>query len=239
MEIMEIISDAIHYPLNHIKELGIYIILCIVLAFILVFTLGGLVIGTNADSSAATGIVGIIGFILILIVSCLIEGYGLDIVKLGIERSEAAPGIDITRQVVNGIKYLILGFVYLIIPFIIMLILSMINDTLGAIVGLILFVIFGVALFMGACRLANTESLGEALNIGESIQDLKRAGIVKVFAVIILVVIIGAILSYIAGLFTNMGDIGAIISGILSAIVGAYTFFFQNRAIGLLYSDIA
>ena len=238
MEIGEIISDAIRYPLNNMKSLLIYIVIMFVMALIIIFTGIGLVAGQETNQVLASGIIGIIGLILIIIIALLVDGYGLDIVKLGIDKSDAAPEIDIGRQVIAGLKYLIVGIVYIIIPFIVMLLLSSINDTLGAIVGVILFIIFGLALLMGQCRLANTGSLGEALNIGAAINDLKSIGIFKVLVVIIIVGIIALILNWIAGLFGGMGDIGSFISAILSAIVGAYTFFFGNRATGLLYSDL-
>ena len=237
MEIGEIIGDAIRYPLNHTKSLLIYIVIMCVIALIAIFTGVGLVAGQETNQVLASGIIGIIGLLLIIIIALLVDGYGLDIVKLGIEKSDAAPEIDIGRQVIAGLKYLIVGIVYIIIPFIVMLLLSAINDTLGLIVGVILFIIFGLALLMGQCRLANTGSLGEALNIPEAIKDLQAIGIFKVLIVIIIVGIIALILNFIAGIFSGMGDIGSFISAILSAIVSAYTFFFSNRATGLLYSD--
>ena len=238
MEIGEIIGDAIRYPLNHTKSLLIYIVIMFVIALIAIFTGVGLVAGQETNQVLASGIIGIIGLLLIIIIALLVDGYGLDIVKLGIEKSDAAPEIDIGRQVIAGLKYLIVGIVYIIIPFIVMLLLSAINDTLGLIVGVILFIIFGLALLMGQCRLANTGSLGEALNIPEAIKDLQAIGIFKVLIVIIIVGIIALILNFIAGIFSGMGDIGSFISAILSAIVGAYTFFFGHRATGLLYSDL-
>ena len=238
MEIGEIISDAIRYPLNHTKSLLIYIVMMFIIVLIAIFTGVGLVAGQETNQLLASGIIGIIGLILIIIIALLVDGYGLDIVKLGIDKSDAAPEIDIGRQVIAGLKYLIVGIVYFIIPLIVMGLLSSINETLGLIVGLILFIIFGLALIMGECRLANTGSLGEALNIGAAINDLKSIGIFKVLVVIIIVGIIALILNLIAGLFGGMGDIGSFISAILSAIVGAYTFFFGNRATGLLYSDL-
>ena len=237
MEIMEIITEAINYPLNHMKELGIYIAIMFVISLIMLLTLGVAVIGASMDSAAAVGISGIIGIILILLIALLVEGYGLDIIKLSIERSDDAPSIDIPRQIINGCKYIIMAVVYLIIPIIIMAILGAINDTLGLIVGVILFIIFGLALFMGACRLAETESLGYALNVKEAINDIMSVGIVKLLVILIIIIAIGSVLSLIAGLFSGHGTIGDIISVIISALVSAYMFFFQNRAIGLLYSD--
>ena len=238
MEIGEIIGDAVRYPLNHTKSLLIYIVIMFIIALIAIFTGIGLAAGQETNQLFASGIIGFIGLLLIIIIGLFVSGYGLDIVKLGTERSEAAPEIDIGRQAILGLKNIIVGFVYCIIPLIVMLLLGYINNTLAVIVGLILFIVFGLALLMGECRLANTESLGEALNIPEAIKDLQTIGIFKVLIVIILICIIGLILNFIAGIFSGMGDIGSFISAILSAIVGAYTFFFGNRATGLLYSDL-
>lgn len=237
MEIMEIITEAINYPLNHMKELGIYIGIMFVISLIMLLTLGAAVIGASINSVATVGISGIIGIILVLLIALLVEGYALDIVKLSIDRSDDAPSIDIARQVINGCKYIIMSLVYLIIPIIIMAILGAINDTLGIIVGVILLIIFGLALLMGACRLAETESLGYALNVKEAINDIMSVGVVKLLVILIVIFVIGAILNIIAGLFAGHGTIGDILSAIISAVITAYMFFFQNRAIGLLYSD--
>ena len=130
-----------------------------------------------------------------------------------------------------------MSIVYLIIPIIIMAILGAINDTLGLIVDIILFIVFGLALFMGACRLAETESLGYALNVKEAINDIMSVGIVKILVILIVIFVIGAILNIITGLFSGHGTIGDILTLIIAAVVSAYMFFFRNRAIGLLYSD--
>ncbi len=213
MEIMEIIMDAINYPLNHMKELGIYIGIMFVIFLILLLTIGGVAVGASFDSVATVGIVGIIGIVLVLLICLLVEGYGLDVVKLGIERSDDAPSIDIARQVINGCKYIIMSIVYLIIPIIIMAILGAINDTLGLIVG------------------------GYALNVKEAINDIMSVGIVKILVILIVIFVIGAILNIITGLFSGHGTIGDILTLIIAAVVSAYMFFFRNRAIGLLYSD--
>ena len=237
MEIGEIIGDAVRYPLNHTKSLLIYIMIMFIIALIAVFTGVGLIAGQETNQFLASGIIGIIGLLLIIIIGLFIYGYGLDIIKLGIERSEAAPEIDIGRQAISGLKYLILAFIYCIIPVIIMVLLGYINNTLALIVGLILFIIFGLTLVMAEGRLADTGSLGHALNIPEAINDLQTVGIVKTILVIIIVGIIYFILSLIPGIFSGMGDIGSIIGALLSAIISAYLFFFSQRATGLLYSD--
>ena len=236
MEISEIISDAIRYPANNVKAMLIYIVLGIVAALVIGFTIGG--VALTADNVMAAGGIGLIGFIIALLIYLLISGYCLDIIKIGIDKADDAPEIDISRQIINGIKYIILAIVYLIIPFIVMILLTQLNQTLGAIVGIILFIVFGFALLMGVCRLAKTESLGDALNIPEAIKDITKVGIVKILAIIIVFFIISLIVSFIAGIFVNLGDIGTFLGALIQGILNVYLLFFYNRAVGLAYSDI-
>ena len=235
MEIMEIIQDAAMYPINNVKALVIYVALMIVAVLALVFTGVGFFGASEATGIAADGlgILGIIGIIIALAIFILIAGYMLDVIKIATNREYGAPEIDPKRQIINGLKLIVLAFIYMIIPIIIMAILGAINQYL-TIIGLIIFLVFAVLLLIAQCRLAKTESLGEALNFGEVIGDIKEIGIVKVVLVLILVGIIGYILTLIAG---GIGQFSEIIGSILTAIFSIYVTFFENRAYGLLYSD--
>ena len=236
MEIGEIISDAAMYPINNVKALVIYGVLGIVAFLALIITGVGLIGAGEATGllSGGLGILGIVGIIIAIAIFALIVGYMLDVVKIAINREDSAPEIDPVRQIINGIKLFILAIIYMIIPIIIMVILSAINETLGLILGFILLIVFDILLVIAQCRFAKTESLGEALNIGEVINDLKEIGIVKVLAIIIIIGIISYVLSAIA---TGIGNFSEIIGAILYGIVTIYTTFLQSRAYGLLYSD--
>lgn len=219
---------------NNIKALVIYVVLCIVAFFALIITGVGIGIVATTDSVALAGGLGIIGIIIAFAVLLLIAGYILDVIKIAINREDGAPEIDPVRQIINGAKLVVVSFVYMIIPIILMAILAAINEYL-AIVGIIIFIFFALALMMGQCRLAKTESLGYALNIGEALKDISEIGIVKVLLVIIIVGIIGVVLSLIG---SSIAQYSEIIGGILTSIFSVYIAFFQNRAYGLLYSDI-
>lgn len=118
------------------------------------------------------------------------------------------------------------------------------KDVMGNLVGslsitlliaLVLFIIFSFFHYMANARLANTDSLGEALNIPEAFKDLSRIGYGKVIATVILMVIIVSaitgILSFVYGKIPMLS--------ILNIIVTPFLMFALNRANGLLYSDIA
>lgn len=87
----------------------------------------------------------------------------MDIVKFGIDKKDYAPEIELSRQISNGVKFIIVSIVYLIIPLIVTVILSMLNQTLGIVVVVIISIIFSFALSMAICRLAEADDLGHAL----------------------------------------------------------------------------
>lgn len=236
MDVSEIITDALMYPFNNIKALVLYVVLGIISGIAFGGTALGILTGAAANNSWLAGGVGIIGFIISFIILLLISGYELDIVKYGIKRDSGAPGIDITRQVINAIKLIIVYIVYYIIPAIIIAILGLfLKDWILYAIAFILAIIFALAQFMAKCRLADTEELGHALAIGEAIGDISKVGIGKLLAVIIISFIIIAI---VLTILVFVAQWNGIIGGILLGIFGTYLVFFTNRATGLLYSNV-
>ena len=237
MSISEMFSDALAYPFNNIKALLLYVVLGIIVALLGGATIVDFAVAftTKGVGGAALAGLGIVGVILFVLVVFLVEGYALDIIKYGIERRSDGPGIDFGRQVSNAIKLVVVSIVYYIVPAIITLILSLfLRDWLIAVIGVILFIVFALANFMAKCRLAKTDSLGEALAIGEAIGDISRVGLVKIIATIIVIALILIILALIVVFVAN---INSTIASILLGIFAVYFVFFYNRAIGLLYSD--
>ena len=236
MGVGSIIGDALAYPFSNIKALVLYVVLGIIAAVI-----GGTALLTIAASFSTKGLAGfafsglsIVGVIVFIIVLFLIEGYALDIIKYGIERRTDSPGIDLARQVTNAIKLIVVSIVYYVVPAIIIFVLSLfLKDWILAIIGIILIIVFALANFMAKCRLAKSDSLGDALAIGEAIGDISRVGFGKIIATVIVIFIILLIIAVIIAFITNMNNtIGSILLGIFSV----YFVFFYNRAIGLLYA---
>ena len=237
MNIAEIINDALAYPFNNIMALVVYAVLAIIAAII-----GGAAIVSIATASATKGVSGfalgglsVVGMIIFILVLFLIEGYGLDIIKYGIERRNDGPGLDIVRQISNALKLIVVSFVYYIVPSIIIFVLGFfLKDWILTIISVILIIIFALANFMAKCRLAKTDDLGAALAIGEAIGDITRVGLAKIVVTCALVVIIFVIVVFILSIIYNINNI---IGGILLGIFAVYFVFFYNRAIGLIYSD--
>ena len=237
MNVSEIITDALMYPLNNIKALLIYVVLGIIAGLAVGGTVVGVATGTAANNAWLTGGAGIIGLIISIVLFLLIDGYQLDIVKYGINRDPGAPGIDVVRQVTNAIKLIIVYIVYFIVPVIIAALLFFLlgKGILTIIIAAIIAIVFTLAEFMAKCRLAKTDSLGEALAIGSAIGDISRVGLVK----ILLTVIVVFVIAFIAGLIVvGISNLNSTIGSILMGIFGIYFAFFVNRASGLLYSGV-
>jgi hypothetical protein len=107
--------------------------------------------------------------------------------------------------------------------------------SITVIVAFLLFVIFSFFQYIANARLANTDSLGDALNIPEVFSDFSKIGFGKVVATVVLLCIIIAIINIILSLIFQ--KIPAL--SIINMIVTPYIMFAMNRANGLLYSDIA
>ena len=237
MGVGSIIGDALAYPFSNIKALVLYVVLGIIAAII-----GGASLLTIAASFSTKGLAGfafsglsIVGVIVFIIVLFLIEGYALDIIKYGIERRTDSPGIDLARQVTNAIKLIVVSIVYYVVPAIIIFVLSLfLKDWILAIIGIILIIVFALANFMAKCRLAKSDSLGDALAIGEAIGDISKVGFLKIIATVLVIIIILLIVSFIIAFISGLNNtVGSILLGIFSV----YFVFFYNRAIGLLYAD--
>ena len=237
MEITEIIGDALLYPLNNVKSLILYVIIGAITGILGGASLIAMATQVSGNNVVAAGGFGFIGILVMIIGSLLISGYGLDIVKYGIERRDDGPGIDIVRQVLNAIKLIVVSFVYYIIPAIVAWLLFTLlgKGILTLIIVAIMYIVFAFAQFMAVCRLAKYNSLGEALSIGEAIGDISKVGMLKVLITVIAVFIIGFIIAFICALIYNYHNI---IGGLLLGIFGVYAIFFYNRAIGLLYSQV-
>lgn len=236
MEIGEIISDALVYPFHNIKALAIYLILGIILGIAIIGTVVG--IGASAGINNVWATVGsaVLGIIVSLFLGFLINGYQLDIVKYGINRSPNGPGIDVVRQFINGVKLFAVQIIYMIIPIIIGAILAIIfQHWVSGLIAFIISIVFALALVMAQCRLAKTEDIGYAISIGEAIGDISRVGLLKLVVVIVILAVIIFVIYFIVLLIAQWNST---VGGILFGICVTYIVFFEGRAIGLLYSDV-
>lgn len=269
MQLGEIFTDALKYPLSDYKG---WMIMGVV---VLIGTLEAVFAQFGIYNDALYSIFGILS----LIVSILLMGYGLSVIKCAIDLEDEIPAFDWVANFVDGIKYIVVSIVYFIIPAIIVAIIGIltasgplsaiftesniekfaaINGTVTqadilsiapesvwtslftaiavtAIIAIILFIIFAIFEYIAICRLAKYDSLGEAFRVGEIYSDIREIGILKIIAYLIIAIIISSIAGMIFAFVTAIPYVGVIIA----ALVGySFILLFNNRALGLLYSEI-
>ena len=103
-------------------------------------------------------------------------------------------------------------------------------------VALIVFLIFSILQSASQARLANTDSLKYALDIFETLKDIKRIGIVKVLLLVLLVLVIIAVM---ATIFIILFNYLPLVVSVIYILLVPYIALAIQRLIGLAYSDIA
>ena len=114
MNLREIITDAIKYPISDTRKFLIFCVLIILMNLSSILPSYGVKNGT----------LSIILTVVTLIVSFIVLGYSVEVIKGGTEGIDTLPDFDYVKQFVIGIKALILDIIYFIIPAIIVMIVA-------------------------------------------------------------------------------------------------------------------
>lgn len=126
MNIAEIFKDSLIYPtkdLGKLVALGALMVILVVLGILTSFTI---IMG----QSIASIILSVITIIAIIIIGLIYNGYSLSIIKETIENRQISENIDNlpdfnwVKNIIDGIKVLILKIIYMIIPLIVTIILA-------------------------------------------------------------------------------------------------------------------
>lgn len=268
MQFGEIFSNSLKYPISDYTKLLIVGVVCVLTSLSAIFVQFGIY---NRTLSLIFGIIALVANILLL-------GYGLSVMKHGIEMDDVIPDFDWATNFVDGLKYILVSIVYLLVPTLVTTVVAfalgsgplskiLTQDTLAAaasgnstqlnlvlnsipqeawsglftaiavssIVAIILFVIFGLFLEIGICRLAKYGSIGEAFSFGQIWSDLKEIGILKVLGFIIVVSVICSLIGLVIGFVSIIPFVGVIVA---TLVLRPFMLLFSNRAMGLLYSEI-
>ena len=103
-----------------------------------------------------------------------------------------------------------------------------------AIIAIILFIIFLIFELVAQGKLAETDSLGEALKMGDVIAKVGSIGWLRIIGFLIVLGIITAFLMFVAGLLALIPFIGVFIAAL---VISPFVFLFQYYSIGLLYAS--
>ena len=114
MRLREIIKDAIKYPISDTRK---FLIFC---ALIILMSLSTVLPSYGVKNDTLSLILSLVT----LIVSFIVLGYTVDVIKGGTEGDDTLPDFDYVKQFVIGIKALILDIIYFIIPAVITIIVA-------------------------------------------------------------------------------------------------------------------
>lgn len=172
-----------------------------------------------------------------LVMFFLTQGYSLDILRESIQKSNQTPSFNISRQLSNSRKILVVNIVYFILPSIISFFLGLILQLwIVPLLGVFISIIFFLATTMAECRLAKTGKLINALNIVGTIRDINAIGFEKVVITMLTITIV-MIMSVMFVIAVSWYFSSQILTSVLIGILGVYLLFFSKRAMGLLYSE--
>ena len=114
MNLREIIMDAIKYPISDTRK---FLIFCIL---IILMSLSTILPSYGFNNSTLSIILSLVT----LIVSFIVLGYSVEVIKGGTEGEGTLPDYDFVKQFVMGIKAFILEIIYFIIPAVIVIIVA-------------------------------------------------------------------------------------------------------------------
>ena len=244
MDFEEIISTSFRYPFKDYKHLSIIFVL---FALTLILPIG---IFVKQSAVAIIGVIALIIFILIF------PGYLVSIIKHGIDESSEIPNIKLGRNIKDTFKLFILHVCYIAIPSVIVFIilafatglfvnpmdwgmnfprnvLSSIFTTFG--VTVLIGCIFSIISHIAKARMANTNSLVEALKLNKVFKDIKQIGVGKFIGWYIVMVILIGLIRFVAGFLVFVPYLGIILYLCIVYPIISLIFYYS---LGLLYSGV-
>ncbi|MCL2156606.1 MAG: DUF4013 domain-containing protein [Methanobrevibacter sp.] len=134
MKVVKLFEDALIYPTKEWKKLLILGIFFLIMGIFNILTLFGIPLKNYLDIN----VLNIISLILIMIISLIISGYTLSITRSTINNVErSVPEFEWVKNIIDGIKVIILTIIYYIIPVLIVLIALYVTGTFDIIIQLI------------------------------------------------------------------------------------------------------
>lgn len=264
MDIVGLFKDSLIYPTKEWDKLLIFGVLFIIMSIFGILELFGLSLRNYIGAS----VVSIISLILTIIITLIIWGYTLSITRKSINNVDGnVPEFVWVKNIIDGLKVLVLRIVYYIIPVIITVIVAYVTGafrymyqllmyyfTYGSIdsasqallssattsliivsiVAVILFTVFTLLFLAAIAVLAETESIGAAVNMVDVFKKIGEINWGNYIIWAILYAIILLIISVVINFIAIIPLIGVIIALL---IFRPYADMFAARALGLIYNE--
>lgn len=267
MQLGDIFSDALKYPLSNYNNWLIVGVLCLICSLAAIVAQFGMYSSTLA---CALGVLGLLAIIVLL-------GYNLTVIKNGIESNPEIPDFDWVKNFVDGIKYIVVAFVYFIIPSIISTIIAILtgygplskiltqsnldkfaalngtvtqNDILVpadvwnslftsiAVTAIIALILFIIFAIFQYIAICRLSKYG---NLGEAFNFKEIYADIKKISIlkIIAFLVISFVISSVIGIILGFIAIIPFIGLIIAALFGhSFIILFNGRSLGLLYSEV-
>ena len=242
MDIGDVVSDALKYPLSDWTKI-------LMLGIILVIAGIGNISRSLVADSTLISVLGIIGFI----------GYFFRIIKSSLAGISELPSFDdFVTMFIDGIKVAVVGFVYsipaiiLILIFAASIIISVISNPssipigalIGAGVGIILAMLYMLIITpiiaVAVANMAyNDSEFSAAFRFSEIFDKIGTIGwgnlILWYIVTIIVYIVIAAVGGIITGLFSLISPVLTVV--LMALIVTPYLQMYVARSVALLYSS--
>ena len=252
MDYIEIFKNAFHYTIDDsnkfFKISAPNILVGLIFGIATLLVLMG-VIGSIGYSSVYVGspmvVIGgllyFVGGILGIFAAIFDSGAFMTAMRNSIGGSSELPEVAIGEFFVNGLKMIIVTFIYQLIPLIVFALLLVaalaISSTVFIFLAILILVVlsFIISLLLPVAfgKLAETDSIGEALSIGNVWEITGKIGFINIFIMVLLLAIIGGVASsvaYLIALIPLIGPIGA-------AMLATFIMLFYARVYALIYME--
>ena len=236
MSFKEIFIDTLKYPFSNIAMfliIGVIALLADLTSFL------------SSNGSTNMAILAIC-FIITLVATFYINGYRLSVIREGIVASGEIPSLDPAVDIVEGVKSTLIEVAYFIVPLIVLFIFAYISGAaisinvasifaLGPIfiiVEVLLFILFAMFGELALIMFADTGDFWGCLNVGEVFEELKKVGILRFLAFLIVLMVISFIVLLIFSLIAFIPVVGELIASFLIAGFSVLYFYYT---FGLFY----
>lgn len=251
MEIGELVSDALRYPISDWQKL---LILGVIVILSSVSELAGLLGTTNSSVIMVLGIIG-------LIFGILVSGYMIRIIKASLANVAEIPAMDDWKEMfIDGFKADVVGIIYAIPAILIMIIsialaaLTLLGSTslsdpaalvslamgagIGGIIALLYMLIITPIIAMAITNMAYQDEFGAAFRFSEIMAKISEIGWGNLIIWYIVMIVLFIILSIIGGIITGIFSIITPILGtlIFDLVVMPYIYMFISRSVALEYA---
>jgi uncharacterized protein DUF4013 len=203
MNIKELFQDSLSYPIKDIDKLLTLGVLFFFDALVSLLPSITMALNQNIATKILYFISNIIGILIIFVAI----GYSLSLVKDTINNSNEIPSLNIVKNVIDGIKVVIVSIMYLILPIVIILVISYL-------IGIYDFIIQNIInyFYFGSGILLN----GSSYLLSSTYQNIIILTIISLVLLLIVSVILSIAIARLAN--TNSLKYALNIKGVLSDI---------------------